>query len=114
MWAGVQIWFDERRHSPKKEDDEDWAWEGFHEYCTKSVNKMGFLSGPGDRELFGWSIEDGDRWGSADETVYWSDDDLSEEEDEVVKDNEQNEDKDNGTGIKSQDNNISQPAEEPR
>jgi hypothetical protein len=117
VWAGVQIWFDERRRSPKKEDDEDWAWSGFHDYCTKWVNKQGFLSGPGDRELFGWSIEEGDMWGSADETVHWSDDDQVEEVDETVEHDEQN--GDNGdqqkrTVITELDNNVSQPTEEPR
>jgi hypothetical protein len=68
--AGVRTWFD---LVEKKWGDED-VWNGFHECCTKSVNKQGFLSGPGDRALFGETVKQGNQYGSKNEKVYWSED----------------------------------------
>jgi hypothetical protein len=60
---GVRIWFDA---------DSDWA--GFHESCQKWVHKQGYKSGPGDRALFGWTVEEGDEYADKNQKVYWSED----------------------------------------
>jgi hypothetical protein len=98
--AGSEIWFDtdvEPMDAGMRESEASRrAWEGFHEQCTKWVQKQGFPSGKGDRELFGWTIEEGDKRSQPDSRVIWSDDegeesdngsskDKSEEEEEKVK-----------------------------
>jgi hypothetical protein len=97
--AGIEIWFDtdvEPMDAGMTESEASWrAWEGFHEQCTKWVQKQGFPSGKGDRELFGWTVEEGDKWSQPDSRVIWSDDegeesdngsqDKNEEEEEKVK-----------------------------
>lgn len=76
---GVEIWFD---------PDKNWA--GFHEQCQKRVHKQGYKSGPGDRVLFGWTVEEGDAFLSEDQTVHWTEDEGEEgaEEEAASLDND--------------------------
>jgi hypothetical protein len=81
VWAGVKTWFGKE------------SWEGLGEHCTKNVNKCGYMSGPGDRALFGWSKEDGDRYCSIEETVSWTDDEGEEESEDPKEDEKEDEGK---------------------
>ena len=68
VWSGVKTWLGEN------------SWEGLGENCTKNVNKQGFMSGPGDRALFGWTVKQGDQYSSRRERVYWTEDEEEEKE----------------------------------
>jgi hypothetical protein len=70
---GVEIWFD---------PDKNWA--GFHEQCQKRVHKQGYKSGPGDRALFGWTVEEGDAFLSEDQIVHWTEDEGEKGTEEEV------------------------------
>jgi hypothetical protein len=75
VWAGVKTWLGQE------------SWEGLGEHCTKQVLKGGYMSGSGDRALFGLTKEAADRECSIHEPIPWSDDEQSED-DETEDENE--------------------------
>jgi hypothetical protein len=87
VWAGVNKWLGKE------------SWEGLGEHCTKNVHKQGFMSGPGDRALFGWTVKKGNQYSSRNKRVTWSDD----EEDDEDEGMDGNEAEDEGEGEKNED-----------
>jgi hypothetical protein len=87
VWAGVNTWLGRE------------SWEGLGEHCTKNVNKQGFMSGPGDRALFGWTVKEGNQYSSRNAAVTWSED----EEDNEDEGKDGNEAEDEGEGEKNED-----------
>ncbi|TDL21115.1 hypothetical protein BD410DRAFT_790177 [Rickenella mellea] len=71
--AGVRIWFDRgpvsHAFQSVASENEGRQWEEFQEECMKTVHTFGFQNGKGDRAMFGWTLEGGDKYfGSYDES----------------------------------------------
>jgi len=91
VWAGVEVWFDIEKSGEKQ------AWVDFGECCARLVHRQGFISGKGDRELFGWTAEV-DQWSDPDAKINWSEDEAGDSDEEDDHNGETNHQTQNQTG----------------
>ena len=91
VWAGVEVWFDIEKSGEKQ------AWVDFGECCARLVHRQGFISGKGDRELFGWTAEV-DQWSDPDAKIHWSEDEAGDSDKEGDHNGETNRQTQSQTG----------------